>query len=334
MRSMTHYERLGVEEDADQERIREAYKKLRKEFHPDSRPVAWREHFDGLMKDVNEAYQTLSDEPARSRYDRKLEAERNGGREEREGPAGSSEGPAEDAWEQWEQWEEDTYEEEPHEEAPHEEEPYEEEPREDHDDEDAWERWERDQQEQDQEEPHEEADDEEVYEDYRDEDHRHPRRTQTGPPAVPDRLLYRLPATVHTAAIYLLGAWGWAVLWLAIAVSGGPLTIALGLAVAVGIPFLAYRASTSPAGFSRLTSLLSRLAGHTPLMASNPDFYARAVLKSLYLGPLLIIAMWVLPGSAGNLLFWTLSLGGVAAGGYLVLWIAEAVRCSRNRRVM
>lgn len=72
--SADFYERLGVAPDVTPEQITAAFKAMRKELYPDSRPESLRQHFDKLMQNVNEAYQTLSDPPARAKYDAKRRA--------------------------------------------------------------------------------------------------------------------------------------------------------------------------------------------------------------------------------------------------------------------
>lgn len=62
-----YYEILGVERNASPEEIKKAFRKLAKEHHPD------RNHADGSaerFKEVNEAYEVLSNENRRSAYDR------------------------------------------------------------------------------------------------------------------------------------------------------------------------------------------------------------------------------------------------------------------------
>ena len=62
-----YYEVLGVKKDASAEEIKKAYRKITKENHPDLHPgdKACEERF----KEANEAYEVLSDEEKRQRYD-------------------------------------------------------------------------------------------------------------------------------------------------------------------------------------------------------------------------------------------------------------------------
>ncbi len=62
-----YYKTLGVDRSADDAAIKKAYRKLAMQYHPDRNPGDKRaeEHF----KEVNEAYQVLSDAEKRSRYD-------------------------------------------------------------------------------------------------------------------------------------------------------------------------------------------------------------------------------------------------------------------------
>jgi len=59
-----YYEILGVSEDASQEEIKKAYRKLAHEHHPDKGGD------EEKFKKINKAYQVLSDEEKRSKYDR------------------------------------------------------------------------------------------------------------------------------------------------------------------------------------------------------------------------------------------------------------------------
>jgi curved DNA-binding protein len=62
-----YYKILGVERNASTDDIRKAYRKLAMKYHPDRNPgdKAAEERF----KEINEAYQVLSDSDKRSRYD-------------------------------------------------------------------------------------------------------------------------------------------------------------------------------------------------------------------------------------------------------------------------
>jgi curved DNA-binding protein len=62
-----YYEVLGVPRDADAEQIQQAFRKLARRHHPDVNkdPAA-----EDRFKEINEAYQVLSDPKTRARYDR------------------------------------------------------------------------------------------------------------------------------------------------------------------------------------------------------------------------------------------------------------------------
>ncbi len=63
-----YYKILGVEKDASDNDIKKAYRKLCLIHHPDKNPDD--ESAEERFKDVSEAYETLSDQEKRDRYDR------------------------------------------------------------------------------------------------------------------------------------------------------------------------------------------------------------------------------------------------------------------------
>lgn len=71
-----YYETLGVERGANDEQIRRAFRRKAMEFHPDRNKTPGAED---KFKEINEAYQVLSDQDKRSRYDRFGHAGVNGG---------------------------------------------------------------------------------------------------------------------------------------------------------------------------------------------------------------------------------------------------------------
>ena len=72
---MTLYEVLGVETTASRADMRSAYVRLARTFHPDFHADANPEVFayaQNRMREVNVAWQVLSDEAARHAYDQRL----------------------------------------------------------------------------------------------------------------------------------------------------------------------------------------------------------------------------------------------------------------------
>ncbi len=66
MNNTEFYDRLGVSKDASQDEIKKAYRKMSKKYHPDINKEAGAEQ---KYKDVQEAYETLSDSQKRAAYD-------------------------------------------------------------------------------------------------------------------------------------------------------------------------------------------------------------------------------------------------------------------------
>src|SRR5947208_2266526 len=63
-----YYEVLGVKRDASEDEIKKAYRKLARQYHPDRNPGD--KQAEANFKEVQEAYDVLSDKPRRERYDR------------------------------------------------------------------------------------------------------------------------------------------------------------------------------------------------------------------------------------------------------------------------
>lgn len=62
-----YYEILGVPKNANKDDIKKAFRKLAREYHPD---VSKHDDAEDKFKEINEAYEVLSDDDKRSRYDR------------------------------------------------------------------------------------------------------------------------------------------------------------------------------------------------------------------------------------------------------------------------
>ncbi|HDO33611.1 MAG TPA: J domain-containing protein, partial [Chromatiales bacterium] len=62
-----YYKTLGLSQDASQEKVKRAYRRLARKFHPD---VSKEPDAEDRFKEVNEAYEVLKDPEKRSAYDR------------------------------------------------------------------------------------------------------------------------------------------------------------------------------------------------------------------------------------------------------------------------
>ena len=64
---MDYYKILGVNKDADENEIKKAYRKLAIKYHPDKN--LGNKEAEEKFKEINEAYEVLSDKDKRSKYD-------------------------------------------------------------------------------------------------------------------------------------------------------------------------------------------------------------------------------------------------------------------------
>lgn len=62
-----YYEVLGIQKGADASAIKKAYRKMAKKYHPDANPGD--KEAEEKFKEVNEAYEVLSDDQKRAAYD-------------------------------------------------------------------------------------------------------------------------------------------------------------------------------------------------------------------------------------------------------------------------
>lgn len=78
---MDYYKVLGVPEQAEEEQIKQSYRKLAKKYHPDLNPD--NPEAEARFKEVVEAYETLGDAEKRKAYDLKRKRTGEGRRQER-----------------------------------------------------------------------------------------------------------------------------------------------------------------------------------------------------------------------------------------------------------
>jgi molecular chaperone DnaJ len=77
MSKRDYYEVLGVSRDTNQDEIKKAYKKMAKKYHPDLNPDS--KTAEEKFKEINEAYEVLSDPEKKARYDQFGHAGTDGG---------------------------------------------------------------------------------------------------------------------------------------------------------------------------------------------------------------------------------------------------------------
>lgn len=73
---VTYYDILEISPGASLDEIKQAYRKLAMQWHPDRNRVAQRDAHRKLQT-INEAYRHLKDEASRARYDQMLMRQRN-----------------------------------------------------------------------------------------------------------------------------------------------------------------------------------------------------------------------------------------------------------------
>jgi len=78
---LTHYQILGIPEDADDRQIKAAYRSMAKRFHPDTNQGS--EAAAELFRQLSEAYRVLGDAQLRLSYDQKIALQREAIEKER-----------------------------------------------------------------------------------------------------------------------------------------------------------------------------------------------------------------------------------------------------------
>lgn len=85
---MDYYKILGVPKEADEEQIKQAYRRMAKKYHPDLNPD--NPQAEARFKDIVEAYETLGDAERRKAYD--VKQDKAAGRSREAGQGGAKNG--------------------------------------------------------------------------------------------------------------------------------------------------------------------------------------------------------------------------------------------------
>lgn len=83
-----YYEWLGVDRNATQANIKQVYRKLAKQYHPDVNGGS--EEAEKRFKQITTAYETLSDDELRVKYDAKLDGKKTASTESGSGKDGKT----------------------------------------------------------------------------------------------------------------------------------------------------------------------------------------------------------------------------------------------------
>ena len=67
MARKSYYETLGINRNATEKEIKQAFRRLARKYHPDVNPT--NQEAEALFKEINEAYEVLSDKAKRQKYD-------------------------------------------------------------------------------------------------------------------------------------------------------------------------------------------------------------------------------------------------------------------------
>mmetsp|Transcript_31464 Transcript_31464/g.73504 ORF Transcript_31464/g.73504 Transcript_31464/m.73504 type:complete len:169 (+) Transcript_31464:85-591(+) len=73
--AVDHYATLGIDERASETSVKAAYRKLARQWHPDKHPQD-HDHVERRIREINAAYETLSNPSRRMMYDHKRQAVR------------------------------------------------------------------------------------------------------------------------------------------------------------------------------------------------------------------------------------------------------------------